>query len=187
MTSSVQTSSDWRRSPWRYLMWGAAGALVLVAVLAIEAVRQGEYALVIMAGLFAFGCAIVERGTQTAAAWAYRGGAVLAMLTGLGQVYMNLAVGLIGSEDDPINLMFFAIVLLALLGSLGVRARAGAMVWVMGVAALTQLVAGVVGMVFQIGLTEPRPEGVAFLTVYFAGLWLNAAALFRTAARQERR
>jgi hypothetical protein len=183
MTSHVEISTEWRRSPWRYAMWAMAAVLILVALLAFEAVRQGEYALVITAGLFALGCAIVERAGQKSAAWAYRAGVALAVLTGLGQVWMNLAVGLIGSEDSPINLMFFAIVLLALVGSLAARGRATGMAWAMAAAALAQVVAGAVGIGMQIGDTAPQPEGIIFLTLYFGGLWLNAAALFRIATR----
>jgi hypothetical protein len=34
MTSSVQAGAEWRSSPWRYLMWGTAGALLLAAAVA---------------------------------------------------------------------------------------------------------------------------------------------------------
>ena len=65
MTSNVQTMDDWRRDPWRYLMWVVAGGLALVAALAIEEIRQGEYARVILAALFGVGCAIVELGCES--------------------------------------------------------------------------------------------------------------------------
>lgn len=186
MTSSVQTIDDWRRDPWRYLMWVVAGGLVLVAALAIEEIRQGEYARVILAAMFGVGCAIVELGARKSAGWAYKAGLIVAVLTGLGQAYMNVVVGLIGSADNPFNLMFFLIVALTLTGSLIVQCRAPGMVWVMGAAALAQVAAGVVGGMMVPGdVGEPQPAGIMFLTVYFAGLWLNAAALFRVAARPD--
>jgi hypothetical protein len=145
MTSSVQTMDDWNRDPWRYLMWIVAGGLVLVAALATEEIRQGEYARVILAALFGAGCAIVELGVRKSAGWAYTAGLIVAVLTGLGQAYMNVVAGLIGSPDNPFNLMFFLIVALTLTGSLLVQGRAPGMVWVMGAAALAQVAAGVVG------------------------------------------
>ena len=85
MTSSVQTMDDWNRDPRRYLMWIVAGGLVLVAALATEEIRQGEYARLILAALFGVGCAIVELGVRKSAGWAYKAGLIVAVLTGLGQ------------------------------------------------------------------------------------------------------
>lgn len=163
----------------------AAAGLVLAAALATDAIRQGEYARLILAALFAASCAIVELAVRQSAGWAYRAGLILAVLTGLGQAYMNLVAGLFGSLDDnPINLVFFLIPALTLTAFLVVQGRARGMVWVMGAAALAQVAAGVVGGYLDTGNQgEPQPAGILFLTVYFAGLWLNAATLFRVAAR----
>ena len=123
---------------------------------------------------------------RKSAGWAYKAGLIVAVLTGLGQAYMNVVAGLIGSPDNPFNLMFFLIVALTLTGSLIVQGRAPGMVWVMGAAALAQVAAGLVGGLMVPGDEgEPQPAGILFLTVYFAGLWLNATALFRVAARPD--
>src|SRR5262245_9157976 len=103
MTSSVQTMDEWRRDPWRYLVWIVAGGLVLAAALAVEEIRQGEYARVILAALFVVGCAIVELGVRKSPGWAYKAGLIVAALTALGQTYMNLVAGLIGSPDNSYN------------------------------------------------------------------------------------
>jgi hypothetical protein len=186
MTSGVQTMDDWSRDPWRYLMWVVAAGLVLQAALAADAIQQGEYARVILAALFATGCAIVELGVRKPAAWAYTAGLIVAGLTGLGEVYMNLVAGIISGPDNPFNLMFFLIVALTLTGAVIVRGSAPALVWVMGAAVLGQVAAGVVGSILVPGdESEPQPAGIMFLTFYFAGLWLNAATLFRAAAPAE--
>jgi len=182
MTSTATGATHWRNSPWRYLMWLAAAALIAVAGMATEALRQGEYALVVTAALFALGCTVVELGARKSARWTYAAGAAIAALTGLGQVWMNLAVGLVGSEDNPVNLVFFAVVAVAMLGALLVRGKAAGMVWVMGLAAAIQVLAGAIGMTAGDAVHAP-PSGMLFLTTFFAGLWLNAAALFRAAAR----
>jgi hypothetical protein len=184
MASGVQTMDDWNRDPWRYLMWIVAGGLALAAALATEEIRQGEYARVILAVLFAIGCAIVEVGVRKSARWTYSAGLIVTGLTSLGQAYMNVVAGLIGSPDNPFNVMFYLIAALALTGSLIVQGRATGLVWVMGAAALAQVAAGVVGGMLVPGdAGEPQPAGIMFLTMYFTGLWLNAAALFRAAAR----
>lgn len=184
MTKSAQATANWPRDPWRYLMWLVAAGLVLAASVAIEAIREGEYARVVLAVLFVVGCAIVEIGTRKPAGWAYVAGLVVAVLTAFGETYVNLVAGLIGSPDNPFNTMFFLIVALTLTGSVIVQGRASGMVWVMSLAALAQVSAGVVaGMMVTSDPGEPQPAGIMFLTFYFAGLWLNAATLFRAAAR----
>lgn len=182
MTSNVQHLGEWRRSPWRYVMWAGAGALLVAALAAFEAIRQGEYGLVVIAVLFALVCLVVERGARKSTRWAYWAGVTIAILTGLGQMYMNLAVGLVGNEDNPINLMFFAVVAFAALGSAVALGRPAGLAWAMAAAALAQVAAGAVGVAVQ--LDEPmRAGGMVLLTLYFVGLWLNAGALFRLSAR----
>jgi hypothetical protein len=48
----------------------------------------------------------------------------LALITLLFLVWSNLAVGLIGSEDEPANLMYFGIVFIGILGSIFSRFKA---------------------------------------------------------------
>jgi hypothetical protein len=182
MENRAEAIADWRRDPWRYLMWIVAGGLAVVAALDVEAMRQGEYARVILAALFVLACALVELGIRRSPGWAYYAGAALAVLTAIGQVYVNLAAGLVGSADNPFNTMFFAIAALTLTGAVIVQTRASAMVWVMGAATLAQVAAGLVaGMMVPVDTGEPQPAGIMFLTFYVGGLWLNAAALFRVA------
>lgn len=165
-------------------MWVVAAGLIVAAALDIAAIRQGEYARVILAALFAIAAAIVELGARKPAAWAYRAGLIVVALTCIGQTYMNLVAGLVDSPDNAFNTMFFLIVALTLTGAVIVRGAATEMVWVTGAAALAQVAAGVIaGMLVPGDAGEPQPAGIVFLTFYFAGLWLNAAALFRASAR----
>jgi hypothetical protein len=88
----------------------------------------------------------------------------------------NGAVGMVGDEGDPANLMFAAVLAIALLGAMLARFRAGGMAVATLAAAFAQAIAGGIGM-----LTDPL--GGLFSTA-FAGLGLLSAALFRKAARQ---
>jgi hypothetical protein len=138
---------------------------------------------VVIAVLFAVVCLVVERGAGKSAKWTYRAGAVIALLTGLGQIYMNLAVGLVGSEDNPINLMFFGVVALAALGAVVALGRPAGLAGAMMAAAVAQVIAGIVGVIVQLD-EGIRAGGMVLLTLYFVALWLNAGALFRMAARK---
>ena len=82
---------------------------------------------------------------------------------------------MIGSEDNPYNLLFFGVILLALAGAVAARFRPAGMALAMAVAAAAHSAVAVGGMV------EDLRGGIFSLA--FAGLWLLAAALFRKAAR----
>jgi hypothetical protein len=184
MTSDVRATSDWSRSGWRYAMWAIAAALAGFALYAWEAVTVGEYGLVVVAIMFALVAVVVERAAATRARWAYGVGIAIAVLTALGQMWMNLAVGIIGSEDNPTNLIFFLIPLAVLTG-LPLLRRPGRLAWLLAAAAVGQVIGAVYGTLAPLGPPEPEMAplgGIIILTAYFAGLWLNAAALFRAAS-----
>ena len=91
----------------------------------------------------------------------------MALLTGLGLVWVNLAVGIVGSEGNPANLLFMPIPLLALIGAAIARLRPRGMAWAMAVTGALQLLLA----------------GVAPFSLIFALPWFASAWLFRKAAR----
>jgi hypothetical protein len=108
---------------------------------------------------------------------AARAGAAVAILTAFLTIWCNLAVGMIGSEDNPYNLLFFGVVLLALLGAIAARFRTRGTALAMGAAAAAQAVVAAIGL-------SADARG-AILSALFALPWLLAAGLFRKAAGDE--
>ena len=47
----------------------------------------------------------------------YKLGVVLGVVTGLFLIWINLAVGIIGSEDNPANLMYTTVILIGIVGT----------------------------------------------------------------------
>jgi hypothetical protein len=109
---------------------------------------------------------------------AYGLGSVLGVIGAFLAVWVNGAVGMIGSEDNPYNLLFLAVPLLAVAGAARARFRAAGMVWAMGAAAGIQAGLGLFGM------AEDTLGGV--FSTGFSGVWLLGAALFAKAAREPR-
>jgi hypothetical protein len=93
-------------------------------------------------------------------------------------VWANLAVGMIGSEDNPYNQLFGGVLVVALAGSAVARFRPGGMAWAMAAAAAMQAVLAGIGFAAD-------PRGAAF-SMAFAVPWLLAALLFRKAAGKQR-
>jgi hypothetical protein len=162
----------------RVALWSAAAALLVAPAVAMRFTAEVNwtasdfvFAAVVFGsvGLFAEAAVRISRNP------AYRAGAAFALLAGFMTVWANLAVGLVGNEDNPYNLAFFGVVALALAGAAASRFRAGGM-------ALTTLAAGVAQAGLALGGASADPRGALF-SAAFAGLWLLSAALFRTAAR----
>ena len=105
----------------------------------------------------------------------YKKGMVLAILATFLLFWINGAVGIIGSEDNSANLMFFVIVLVAVLGSLISGFAAYKMKWVMYVAAASQVIVFLVAWIAGWGFTGP-------ITLVFTALWLGAAKCFEKAS-----
>jgi hypothetical protein len=106
---------------------------------------------------------------------AYRAAVAVALATAFVLIWANAAVGVIGSEDNPANLMFVGLIAVAILASLAVRFRPKGMAWVMVAVALAQVLVDLISFAAGYGFAGS-------LTVFFAALWLVAAWLFRKAA-----
>lgn len=117
---------------------------------------------------------------------AYRIGAAVALFAAALQIWMNLAVGIVGSEDNPVNLGFYLVVVTAGACAFTARLRADGMARAMlAVAGVQALLAGVIATAPSTVRDDPKgPLGVLVLSAGFAALWLLSAALFHRSARQ---
>lgn len=109
---------------------------------------------------------------------AYRAGVGVALLAALILVWMNLAVGLIGSEDNPANLMYGGVLAVGVTGALIARFQPRGMARALFATALAQALAGAIALIAGLG----APLQVSTLTGFFVGLFAASAWLFRRAA-----
>ena len=171
--------ADGMRPGVRPAAWGGTAALVLLPLAALRladanAWEVGDlmFAVILIGAVgLAFELAVRVRPSR-----AYAAGAALALVAGFLLNWGNLAVGFVGSEDNPLNLVFFAAPLIALSGAIVARFGAAGMAVTMAAAAAAQLAAGVVALLLD-AFTGP-------LTIFFTGLWLASAWLFRKSARR---
>lgn len=177
-------------SRWRIIGWGLAAALVLTPLVAMQLQAPGVnwtlsdfiFAIVMIGGAGV----LFELAARASGSWAYRGGASLALVASFLLVWINGAVGIIGSEDNPANLVFGVIILMAIAGTITARAQASGMARAMTVAASAQAIVGLI--VFAKGIAANEPPGAVGMLVLiegFALLWVGSALLFRKAARSE--
>lgn len=131
-------------------------------------------------GTMLFGaCSVYELAARRTRRIAYRAAVGISVVAALFLVWLNLAVGIIGSEDNPANWMYAGVLGIAVGGAVVSRGRPEGMAITLTVTALAQLAVGGIALVARLGATSPSfPEAILFLSGFFALLWLVSASLF---------
>ena len=166
-----------------------ACALLLAPLVAMQFTREVMWTAsdFIVFGAMLFGAlGLYELAARNARGTAYRWAAGIAVGAGFFLVWINFAVGVIGSEDNPANLMFAGVLAIALLGALGARLRPAGMAYASFGTAFAQLLTGIIALAGDLGAEGAGwPGDVIALTAIFTCLWLASAFLFRSAAHAE--
>lgn len=177
-----------RGSRWTLVVWGGAACLLLLPFIAMRftsEVNWGAGDFLIMAIMLGVVCGVIELVVRLSGSWAYRLGAVAAIGAAFLITWANLAVGIVGSEDNPANQLFFGALLVGLAGAIIARFRAAGMAFAM---LATAVAVGIAFLTAVSGATdEPNVshwrELVATATI--TSPFLVSALLFRQAAREQ--
>ena len=117
----------------------------------------------------------------------HRIGTGVTLFTSLLLIWVNLAVGLIGSENNPANLMYVGLLGVVFIGATMSRLKADTMVWVMSTAAVSQILVALIAIIAGWGQEGANwPWNLAVGNLIFALLWLGSAGLFGLAAQKQR-
>jgi len=168
----------------RFLMWGTAAFLLALPAIAMRAWPDAgvDWTLrdfVAMGVMLLVACSLVEVGIRLARNnFAYFAGTVFAVGTGFVTVWVNIAVGMILSENNLENLVFLGVLGIALAGSFAARFEAPGMAKAMVAAAAAQALIGIV-----VGVAGLDESYTAMLISGFALPWLLSAACFHAASR----
>ncbi len=179
-----------RRNRLRWAIWGTAAGLLLVPAVAMQLGVDGwdwnAFDFVVMGALLAAAC-----GTYELAAWmsgnrAYRAAVGVAVVAAFLMAWVSLAVGIIGPEDNPLNLMYVGVYAVGFIGALVARYRAGGMVLALLATAVVQALVAVVATVAAFTGGHGGIEVLRQLALngFFVAMWLVSALLFHRAARQ---
>ena len=183
MTSELSTTPFW--NPWRRAGWGIAATLLILPAVAMNFTAEVNWTVSdflimgLMMGCVGLGIELVLRATRNSS---YRGGAGLALLTGFLVTWANGAVGIIGNEDHPANLMFFGVIAVAVAGAFMARFKAPGMARTMAVAALGQFAVPLIAIAIWAPPINLDLVRTLLFNCVFAGFWLISAWLFRAAS-----
>ena len=176
-----------RHLPWRTLGWGGAIALLAIPFVAMRFTTEVDWSpadFIVMGVMLAIVGGLIELAVRASPNSSYRGAAALAVLGGFLLTWANLAVGIVGSEDNPANQLFFVALLMGIAGSFVARGKSDGMARAMLVTAIAIVAAFAIAQsgIRDEPMVKPFVEGIG--TSIFVLLFLGSAALFRRAARQ---
>lgn len=172
-----------RGIPWRIFGWGGVALILLLPL-----VTRAPWTLFdfIAAGVLLGGAGLVlELVMRASGSLAYRAGTCLAVAAAVLLVWVNGAVGFLGNESNPANLMFAGVIAIAVVGSVIAGFKAMGMAWAMFAAAAAQVSVGAIALAQ--GWSSPGNAGlyeVVMGTSVFGALWLISGGLFRKAAEK---
>lgn len=104
------------------ITWPAltTGVLLLIPLLGMQFSTEVTWTLFdfIVAGMLLFGTGLLYKFTTIKYSnFRYKIAVAFALFSGLFLIWVNLAVGLIGSEGNPINLLYFGVIVIGILGA----------------------------------------------------------------------
>ena len=116
----------------------------------------------------------------------YRFATILALATAFILVWLIGAVGVIGVEGDPFDLMYFGVLAVGLIGAIAARLQSHGMARALFATAFAQALVTFVALIVgkHQSSVSSVPE-ILILNGFFIALFLGSARLFGNAARQE--
>ena len=172
-------------SPWHFIGWGIAVSLLLLPFVAMQLTPEVNWTasdFIVWGIMLGTVGGLFELAVRLSPLHSYRIGFGLALVGAFLVTWVNLAVGIVGSEHNPANQLFFLALLVGIVGAGMARLQASEMAQVMAAVAISLWLA------FAIAVVGPTDEPFVKHSVELAGtsmfalLFLGSAAMFRKAA-----
>lgn len=176
MAGTMSGPRRWAGEGGRRLVWGGAAGIFMLPLLAMQFTTEVDWGpedFAIIGVMLAMVCGAYELAVRMNGSRAFRAAVLIAAVGCFLLIWVNLAVGIIGDEDNVLNLVYLGVLAVPVLGALVAWGRARRMAWVMVAAAVAQAGAGVVALANGY-MTLP-------IEAFFIALWLLSARLFHEA------
>jgi len=168
----------------------ATGIILLLPLIAMQYTDEVVWDLAdfVVAGVLLFGTGLAyELMARKGGTVAYRAAVGIALATVFLLVWVNGAVGIIGSENNDANLMYFGVISIGIIGAIIARLQPLGMARALFVTALAQALVPVIALT----IWQPTSWGAAgvfgvfVLNAFFVMLLVGSALLFKRAAYAE--
>jgi len=177
MAGNTEDGGGRRGNRWRLAVWGTAALMLLlplVAMLVSDEMNWGLGDFVLFGAMLAGAGGTFELAARMTGNKAYRAAVGVGLAAAFILVWMNLAVGVIGSEENPANLMYGGVLAVGLIGAVIARFQPQGMARALVATAIAQALVAGIALVAGWG-------SAVILTGGFVALWLLSAWLFRKA------
>ena len=186
MAGHVESGGRGRGSRGRIVAWGFATLILLLPLVAMQFTDEVAWdpadfavATVLIVGVgIAFELTVRFTGNT-----AYRTAVGVALAATFILIWLNLAVGIIGSEDNPANLMYGGVLAVGTIGAVVARLQPGGMAHALIATAFAQALVAAIALIARMQSPVSPATEILLLNGFFAALWLLSAWLFRIADR----
>jgi len=181
MAENTDNGSGRHGNRWRIAVWGTAALILLLPLLAMQFTGEVVWDLAdfaVFGAMLVGACGTYELAARVTGNKASRAAVGVALAAAFILVWMNLAVGIIGTENNPANLMYGGVLAVGIIGAIIARFQPHGMARALVATALAQALVAVIALIAGFGYT-------LILTGFFVALWLTSAGLFRRAAREQ--
>ena len=166
----------------------ATAFILLLPLLAMQITDEvvWELADFAVAGTLIFGTGLTYvLAARKAGNIAYRAAVGVALAAAIILIWLNLAVGVIGTEDDLANLMYVGVLAVGIIGAIIARFRPHGMARALFATAIAQTLVAVIALIIGLGSPWSPPGEILALNGFFVSLFAGSAWLFRKAAREQ--
>ncbi len=163
----------------------AAAFILMLPLLAMQITDEVVWDLAdfAVAGALIFGTGLTYvLVARKAGNTAYRFAVGVSLAAAFILVWINLAVGIIGTEDDLANLMYIGVLAVGIIGAIIARFRPHGMARALFATALAQALVAVIALIAGLGSQWSPPVEILALNGFFVALFAGSALLFRYAA-----
>jgi len=197
IAESISTSADLemktikkvRGSIRRQMLYVAMGTstllmIPLLAMIMTTEVNWGIFDFIVMGILISGTGMLYVLVSRISDNTAYRVATAITIFTGFLIIWINLAVGIIGAEDNPANLLYIVVFLIGITGAGISRLKPRGLSTTLFIATIFHLIIPVIAMIFwNSSLHDPFGlNRVLLINSVIGGLLLVAAILFRFSA-----
>jgi hypothetical protein len=161
-------------------------AIATIFILLMPLLGEWDWGLFdfVFAGALIFGAGLtLVLAARKADNIAYRFAVGVALAAAFFLIWVTVAVGIIGSEDDNANLMYFGVLAVGIIGVIIARFRPPGMARALFATALAQALVAVIALILGLGSSLSPPLEILALNGFFVALFVGSALLFRYAAR----
>ncbi len=186
MAGNTGNGGGRRGSRWRVVAWTVAALTLLLPLVAMQFTDEVGWSVAdfVFAGTLLLGVGVTyELAVRRTGNTAYRAAVGVALAAAFLLVWVNGAVGIIGSEDNDANLMYGGVLAVGVIGALLARFRPRGMARALFATAFAQAAVAVIALIAGLGSPGSGPLEVVALNGFFVVLFVGSALLFREAAR----